>query len=109
MDTDRIFTKRKRGRAREGQGLSTRPGAGPERPRFGLANSKEAGQEEIVRKALPVAGPFQTLTVGFSTKPTAVIKAGSVSGLGSVFEVYSNVALDQFPLGQIRFSEVTAI
>ena len=74
-----------------------------------MANSKEPGQEKVVRRALPVAGPFQTLTISFSTKPTAVIKAGSVSSLGSTFEVYSNVALDQFPLSKVRFSEVTAL
>lgn len=72
-----------------------------------FVNSKETGHEQAVTKALPVAGPFQTLTVGFSTKPTAVIKPSSVSKLGSIFEVYSSVALDQFPLGQVRFSEVT--
>jgi len=72
-----------------------------------MAKSKETGNQDLVRKELPLAGPFQTLTVAFSTKPTAVIKTSSVSNLGAIFEVYSNVALDQFPLDQVKFSEIT--
>jgi len=74
-----------------------------------LANAKEPGQQTLVRKELPLAGPFETLTVSISTKPTAVVKPLNISTLGSTFDVYSNVALDTFPLGKIRFAEISAV
>jgi hypothetical protein len=74
-----------------------------------MADVKVAGQQTFIHEELPLAGPFQALTVGFSTKPIAVIKPLNVSTLGSTFDVYSNVALDTFPLGKIKFAEISPV
>jgi hypothetical protein len=74
-----------------------------------MANAKEPGQQSLVRKELPLAGPFETLTVSFSTKPTAVVKPLNVSTLGSTFDIYSSVALDAFPPGKITFAEISPL
>ena len=74
-----------------------------------MANTKEPGQQSLVRKELPLAGPFETLTVSFSTKATAVVRPLNVSTLGSTFDIYSNVALDAFILGKITFAEISAL
>jgi hypothetical protein len=74
-----------------------------------MTSTHAPGEERLVRKELPLAGPFQTLTVTFSTKPAAVIKPLNVSTLGSTFDIYSNVALDAFPLSQIKFAEISPL
>jgi hypothetical protein len=56
--------------------------------------------------AAPMTGPFETLTIAFSTKATATIKPSGVSSLGATFEVYSSIALAPFDKNGPKFAEI---
>jgi hypothetical protein len=59
-------------------------------------------------KPAQVMGPFKKLKVTFSTKPAAVIRGGRASSLGSTFEVYSSLVLENFQKDEPRLIEVNS-
>jgi hypothetical protein len=57
----------------------------------------------------PMSGPFETLTIAFSTKANATIKPSGVSSLGATFEVYSSIALAPFDQNGPQFVEISVL
>jgi hypothetical protein len=56
-----------------------------------------------------MVGPFEKLTIGFSTKAGATIKPSGISSLGATFEIYSSIALQPFEANGPQFAEISAL
>jgi hypothetical protein len=56
-----------------------------------------------------MVGPFEKLTISFSTKPAATVKPSNVSSLGVSFEIFSSLALQPFNEDGPIFAEISAL
>lgn len=57
----------------------------------------------------PAVGPFEKLTISFSTKPDATVTPSDISRRGVTFQVFSNVALQPFNENGPLFAEISAL
>jgi hypothetical protein len=64
---------------------------------------------QVNGRSASMVGPFEKLTISFSTKAGATIKPSGVSSLGATFEIYSSIALGPFDANGPQFAEISAL
>ena len=57
----------------------------------------------------PMVGPFEKLTISFSTKPEATVRTSGIYSVGAKFDVFSNIALQPFEENAPQFAEISAL